>query len=172
MSVLDPESAEQIIAGSLERARKQADMVRRNAKERGALFSELLHSVTNGGMLRTTSRFIVSRHIEGPYLDGITAKGLYEEVLELVDESQVAYLRLVNSLVLGENYEKAAKAFRTIVVLELTGTGEKQLIATLRMPNLTPKEANGVLQSQEAAFFRMAAEVDERVFEQYRDTHG
>ena len=172
MSVLDTESAETILSRAIEKAQKQAAMVRRNAQNESALFSELLHSVTSGNMLRTTSRFIVGRHIEGPYLDGITAKGLYEDVLELVDESQVAYLRLVNALVLGENYEKAAKAFRTVVILEMTGTGRKQLIATLRMPSLTQKEANGVLQSQEAAFFRMAAEVDERVFEQYKGVHG
>ncbi len=172
MSVLQPESAEQILREATARAVRQANLLRSKAYNKTDLFAELIESINTGGMLRSTSRFIVGKHIESPYLNSITSKGLYESVLDLVDESQRAYLRLVDSLTRGENQERAVKAFRSVVLFKQTADGKEALVATLRMPALEGLEVNGVLQSQEAGFFRMASEVDERVLEQYRGTHG
>lgn len=171
MSVLQPEGAEQVLAEATAKAVKQADAVRRNAYNETELFEELVNSIKMSGLLRTTSRFIVGKHIEAPYLDSITAKGLYKGVLDLVDESQEAYLRLVQSLLRGDNHEKAVQTFRNSMLLSI-GDGKSALIATLRMPTLKGLEVNGVIQSQEAGYFRMASEIDERVLEQYRGTHG
>lgn len=171
MSVLQPEGADKILQEATAKALRQADAVRKNAYNKTELLTELAESIKMSGMLRSTSRFIVGRHIEKPYLDSITAKGLYKGVLDLVDESQEAYLHLVQSLLRGENQEKSIQTFRTSMVIGL-GDGKNALIATLRMPTLKGLEVNGVLQSQEAGYFRMASEIDERVLEQYRGTHG
>jgi hypothetical protein len=171
VSVLQPEGAEQILAEATAKAVKQAGLVRKNAYNESNLFDELVNAVKMSGMLRSTSRFIVGKHIEKPYLDAITAKGLYKGVLDLVDESQLAYLTLVQSLLRGENQEKSIQTFRTSMVIGI-GDGKNALIATLRMPTLKGLEVKGVLQSQEAGYFRMASEIDERVLEQYRGTHG
>ena len=170
MSVLQPEGANQILAEATAKALKQAGVVRRNAYHETNLFDELTNATRMSGMVRATSRFIVNRHIESPYLDSITAKGLYKEVLDLVDESQLAYLRLIQSLLRGDNQEKAVQTFRTSMLLEVDG--KPALLATLRMPNLEGLEISGVMQSQEAGYFRMASEIDERVIDQYKDTHG
>lgn len=173
MSVLQQESAEQILREAIEKALRQADLLRRKAYNKRELFEELVHSINTGGMLRSTSRFIVGKHIEAPYLNSIVSKGLYESVLDFTDNAQRGYLSLVQDLANGENQEKCIKAFRGLVVFAYTeGKGQKGIIVKIAMPTLTDLEANGVLQCQEAGFFRMAAEVDERVLDQYRDTHG
>lgn len=172
MSVLQNESPDEIVREATAKAVEQASKLPSQAYNKTELFRELRESVAGSSILRATSRFIVGKHIEKPFLNGITAKNLYEDVLDLVDESQVAYLDLVEALVAGGNEARAKKTFSEMVVFRPTEGGAKRVIAKLRMPSLSELEIKGVLQSQEAAFFRMASEIDERVLEQYRGTHG
>lgn len=173
MSVLQKESAEEILRDAIGRAMRQSDLIKRKAKDTASLFEELKHAIRGGGMLRSISRFLVERHIEKPYLDSINAKGLYGDVLAVIDDSQRSYLELVDDLVSGKNTERCVARFRTSVLFKPTsGGGQDVLIAKMRMPALDEKELNGVLQTQESAFFRMASELDERVLDQYKDTHG
>ena len=167
MSVLQKESPEDIVREASAKAVSQASLVISSAYNKQELFEELQTSVRMGGMLRTTSRFIVGKHIEKPFLNRISAKGLYEYTLTLTDYSQMAYLRLVDRLIKGDNQEEAIKVFRSIVFASDGG-----LVAKKVMPDLDEMELRGVLQCQEAAFFRMASEINERVLEQYRGTHG
>lgn len=172
MTVLQKESPQDIIREATEKATRQAAQVVRVAYAKTEMFEELTESIRMSSILRATSRFIVGRHIEKPFLNGITAKGEYEHTLDLVDESQVAYLELVKALIAGKHPETAKRDFAGVVLFKPTAGGEPVTLASMRMPSLTELELRGVLQAQEAAFFRMAAEVDERVLEQYRGTHG
>jgi hypothetical protein len=172
MTVLQKESPQDIIREATEKASRQAAQVVRIAYNKTEMFKELTESIRKSGILRATSRFIVGKHIEKPFLNGITAKGRYEDVLDLVDVSQKAYLTLVERLIAGAHKETAQKDFAGVVLFKPSAGGEPVTLASMRMPDLTELELRGVLQSQEAAFFRMASEVDERVLEQYRGTHG
>jgi hypothetical protein len=172
MTVLQKESPQKVIREATERATAQADEVRKVAYAKTVLFDELTESIQKSSILRATSRFIVGRHIEKPWLNGITAKGRYDDVLDLIDASQMAYLDLVEALIAGKHPETAQKDFAGVVLFQPSAGGEPVLLASMRMPDLSDLELSGVLQSQEGAFFRMASEVDERVLEQYRGTHG
>lgn len=172
MTVLQKESPQDIIREATEKAAQQAAQVVRIAYNKTEMFKELTESIRMSSILRATSRFIVGKHIEKPFLDGITAKGRYDDVLDLVDASQKAYLTLVEGLIAGAHKETAQKSFAGVVLFKPSAGGEPVTLASMRMPDLTELELRGVLQSQEAAFFRMASEVDERVLEQYRGTHG
>ncbi len=169
MSVLQKESPGRILDEAIARAVKQGDLLRRTGRDVPTLFDELVNAVTRGGMLRTTSRFIVGQHIEKPYLNNIVAQGGYGKTLTLVDFAQLAYLRFVSGLMDGENKEAAVVRFRKVVFYQ---NDPSDILAKRVMPWLTDRELNGVLQAQEAGFHRCAAEVDERVVEQYLDIHG
>ena len=172
MSVLQKESPQKIIQEALDRMVAQAKEVNEKAYAKTQLFEELTESIRRSSILRATSRFIVGKHIEKPFLNGITAKGHYEEVLDIVDASQRAYLDAIQGLIAGGKPDAARKMLESILLFKPTVGGMAVLLAEVRMPDLTKLELSGVKQSQEAAFFRMGSEVDERVIEQYRGTHG
>lgn len=168
MTVLQKESPEQILSEAIASAKELVVGLRKTAYNKKDLFAELDEAIERSGMVQATSKFIIGRHIEKPYLNRITAKGLYEQVVLLTNISQLGYLVLVKALLEGYADESAIRRFRGVVLFK----GGPRLTASQVMPDLSDLELRGVLQCQEAAFFRMASEVRERILEQYRGTHG